>query len=316
MDDITLQNYRLMLLIRRFEETVEKLFTEGTVRGTTHPSIGQEAVPVGVCAALGPDDYVTSTHRGHGHFLARGADPKRMMAELFGKATGYSSGRGGSQLMADYGIGFLGANGITGGNIPTATGAAFSAKYLGQKRVAACFFGDGAANQGTFHESANLAGIWNLPVLFICENNQYAMSTHVRAATAVENIADRAAGYGIPGEVVDGNDLPAVAAATRAARARALEGGGPTLIECKTYRMSGHSRGDPRRYRSREEEERARANDPLRRMAKALLENGMMDANGDESLRQAVSREVEAAVEFAGESPVPEVASIRQGVFA
>ncbi len=308
--------YQLMLLIRFFEETVERLFTQGVVQGTTHPSIGQEATEVGAVAALRPDDYVTSTHRGHGHFLAKGGDPERMMAELFGKATGYSGGRGGSQLMADYSLGFLGANGITGGNIPTATGAAFSAKYLGLDRVALCFFGDGAANQGTFHESLNLAGLWRLPVLYLCENNQYAMSTHVSAATPVTNLADRALGYGMPGVIVDGNDVLAVRNTVAEARRRAVAGEGPTLIECKTYRLSGHSRGDACRYRTREEEASARARDPIQRLRQLLIEHGQLDADRDADLVAAAQARVAAAVTFAENSPEPDPATLEQGVFA
>lgn len=311
-----LEQYRTMLLIRFFEETIEKLFSEGLVRGTTHPSSGQEAVAVGTCSALGPEDYLTSTHRGHGHFLARGADPGRMMAELFGKATGYSRGRGGSQLMADYSLGFLGANGITGGNIPTATGAAFSAKYLKQRRVAACFFGDGAANQGTFHESLNLAGLWKLPVIYVCENNQYAMSTPASQATPVGSFAERAAGYAMPGIVVDGNNLAAVESAVAEARERALGGGGPTLLECRTYRLSGHSRGDPRRYRTRDEEAAARTRDPIERLRAALAAEGALDETGDAALRQAARTIVDAAVKFAEESPVPDPRTLTEGVFA
>ncbi|MDT8389519.1 MAG: thiamine pyrophosphate-dependent dehydrogenase E1 component subunit alpha [Lentisphaeria bacterium] len=311
-----LENYRMMVLIRRFEETIERLFSQGDVKGTTHPSTGQEAVPVGVCAALGPGDMITSNHRGHGHFLARGGDPGRMMAEFFGKATGYSGGRGGSQLMADYGIGFLGGNGITGGNIPTAVGAAFSAKYLKRDRVAVCFFGDGAANQGTCHEAMNLAAVWCLPVVFVCENNQYAMSTPVAAAAGVPDLAVRAAGYGFPGEVVDGNDVEAVTAAVGLARERALSGRGPTLLECKTYRLSGHSRGDPRRYRSRGEEAAARKVCPIVRYKAVLTARGLLDEPADADLVRDVEEQVAQAVAFAKNSPYPDVADLERGVFA
>lgn len=310
-----LSNYRMMVLIRIFEETIERLFAQGDVKGTTHPSTGQEAVPVGICAALGPEDMITSNHRGHGHFLARGGDPGRMMAEFFGKATGYSGGRGGSQLMADYSMGFLGGNGITGGNIPTAAGAAFSAKYLGQKRVAICFFGDGAANQGTCHEAMNLAAVWQLPVIFVCENNQYAMSTPVDAAVGVPDLAVRAASYGFPGEVVDGNDVEAVALAAERARERALAGEGPTLLECKTYRLSGHSRGDPRRYRSRSEEAAAREVCPIVRYKAVLMERGLLDEPAAAALVKQVEEQVGQAVEFAKNSPYPAVETLEQGVF-
>jgi TPP-dependent pyruvate/acetoin dehydrogenase alpha subunit len=305
-----------MLLIRLFEQRVEELFSTGVVRGTTHPAIGQEATAVGACGALRRGDYVTSTHRGHGHFLARGADPRRIMAELFGKATGYSRGRGGSQLMADFSLGFLGANGITGGSIPIATGAGLSARLRGTGRVALCFFGDGASNQGTFHESLNMAGLWKLPVVYLCENNGYAMSTAVRDAVPVPHIADRAAGYGIPGVAVDGNDLLAVRAAVAAActRARALEG--PTLIECKTYRLSGHSRGDPRKYRTPEEEQAWWARDPILRFRDWLRGRGWLSRADDARLRREVKQQVADAVRYARTSPDPDPATVGKGVFA
>ena len=308
--------YRTMLVIRFFEEKVEKLFSDGVIRGTTHPAIGQEAVAVGVCSALQKLDYITSTHRGHGHFIARGGDPNRMMAELFGKATGYSGGRGGSQLMADYAMGFLGGNGITGGSIPVATGAALSAKLRGTGRVAACFFGDGASNQGTFHESLNLAAIWKLPVVYICENNLYAMSTPVGRTIVIPDIATRAASYGLPGVVVDGNDLLAVREAVGAACDRARGGEGPTLIECKTYRMSGHSRGDPRHYRTREEEAFWKKGCAIKRFRSVLLKQGLLDTAKDRAIKQEVRAVVAAAVRFAKQSPEPDPATLEQGVYA
>lgn len=312
--------YRMMLLIRRFEETVEELFSSGSVKGTTHPSIGQEAIAVGACSVLRRGDCVTSNHRGHSHFLACGGDPQRMMAELFGKVTGYSAGRGGSQLMADYALGFLGGNGITGGSIPVATGVALAMKKNAQSgarhNVVLCFFGDGASNQGTFHESLNMAGLWKLPVVYVCENNQYAMSTHVRDAVPVPAIAVRAAGYGMPGVTVDGNDLFAVRAAmsTACARARLLKG--PTLVECVTYRLSGHSRGDPRRYRTREEEAAARQRGPLRRCRKALRDRGVLDAATDARLQREVRKIVAASIKFAQTSPDPAADRLETGLFA
>jgi pyruvate dehydrogenase E1 component alpha subunit len=308
--------YRTMLLIRQFETRVEELFGRGLIKGTAHPAIGQEAVAVGVCGVLRKGDYVTSTHRGHGHFLACGGDPRRIMAELFGKSDGYSRGRGGSQLMADFGLGFLGANGITGGGIPLATGVALAGRMRRRTGVVACFFGDGAANQGTFHESLNLAAIWRLPVLFVCENNQYAMSMPVSQAIAIPNIADRAGGYGFPGVVVDGNDLFAVRAATRAACARARRLEGPTLLECKTYRLSGHSRGDPRRYRSAEEEDAWRRRDPIKRFRTALRRKGVLDREQDAAIRRDVRTAVLDAVQFARRSPEPDPDTLLEGVFA
>jgi TPP-dependent pyruvate/acetoin dehydrogenase alpha subunit len=305
-----------MLLIRLFVETVERLFSRGLVRGTTHPAIGQEAAAVGVCGLLRRGDTVTSTHRGHGHLLACGGDPNRMMAELFGKATGYSRGRGGSQLMADFRIGFLGANGITGGSIPFATGLALAARLRGTGAVTVCFFGDGASNQGTFHEALNLAGIWKLPVLYVCENNQYAMSTPVCAAMAIADVAARAAGYGFPGVVVDGNDLLAVRQAAAAAIARARSGAGATLLECKTYRLSGHSRGDQRRYRTSAEEREAWRNDPIRRWRHGLQRAGLLDAAADRAIRAEVRQRVRAAIAFARRSPDPDSSTLEHGVFA
>ncbi|MCF7854621.1 MAG: thiamine pyrophosphate-dependent dehydrogenase E1 component subunit alpha [Candidatus Pacebacteria bacterium] len=305
-----------MLVIRFFEEEVEDLFSQGVVKGTTHPAIGQEAVAVGACAALRPGDYVTSTHRGHGHFLARGGDPKRIMAELFGKQSGYSGGRGGSQFMADFSLGFLGGNGITGGSIPVATGAALSAKLQASEQIALCFFGDGAANQGTFHESLNLVAIWKLPVVYVCENNMYAMSMPVGDAFAVTDIADRAAGYGFPGVVVDGNDPIAVQRAVETAAERARQGEGATLIECKTYRLSGHSRGDQRHYRTREEEARARAADPILRLREMLSADGTLSDEDDVSLKDEARRVVSDAVTFAQESEYPDPTTLEKGVFA
>lgn len=310
------REYYTMLLIRYFEERVEALFSRGLIKGTAHPAIGQEAVAVGVCAALGKADQVTSTHRGHGHFIARGGKLTRIMAELYGKQTGYSRGRGGSQLMADYRLGFLGSNGITGGGIPLATGVALSAKLRQTGQVVACFFGDGAANQGTFHESLNMAAIWKLPAVYVCENNMYAMSMPVRHSFAIEDIADRAQGYGIPGVVVDGNDLDAVKAVMKEAvqRARCLEG--PTLIECKTYRLSGHSRGDPCVYRSKDEQAAYRKLDPIPRVRKALRKKGLLSVEEDRDLRRAAKLAVREAEEFARRSPDPDPSTLEEGVFA
>jgi acetoin:2,6-dichlorophenolindophenol oxidoreductase subunit alpha len=311
-----LQSFRTMLVIRLFEEKVEDLFTSGAVRGTTHPSSGQEAVAVGVCNALRPGDYITSTHRGHGHFLARGADPNRAMAELFGKAAGYSRGRGGSQFMADFDLGFVGGNGITGGSLPTATGLALSSKLRGTGKIAVCFFGDGASNQGTFHESLNMAGLWNLPVLFVCENNRYAMSLHVSKSVPITQIADRAASYGFPGTVVDGNDVEAVerTVTSAAERARALEG--PTLIECETYRISGHSRGDRRVYRTREEEAAQAERDPIVRLERRLLESGEATADDIARIRGEAGEVVAEAVRFAEAAPYPDEDTLLEGIIA
>jgi TPP-dependent pyruvate/acetoin dehydrogenase alpha subunit len=305
-----------MLLARVFEERVLKLVADGSIRGTTHPYVGQEGVATGVCMALRPEDQVVSTHRGHGHLLAKGGDPKRLMAELFGKATGYGGGKGGTQHMADFAVGHLGSNGITGGGIPIGTGAALAAKMQGTDRVVAVFFGDGATNQGTFHESLNLAALWRLPAVYVCENNLYAMSTHVRDACATERLADRAAAYGIPGVEVDGMDALAVAEAARRAVDRARRGRGPSLLECKTYRFLGHSKSDQRVYRSREEEAQWLERDPIGRLRAALTEAGMANAAEVETAAREASAAVDEAVEFARRSPFPAAAEAAAGVFA
>lgn len=311
-----LADYRTMLVIRYFEEKVEALFRRGLIKGTAHAAIGQEATAVGVAGALRRRDYVTSTHRGHAHFMARGGDPSRIMAELFGKATGYSGGRGGSQLMADVKLGYLGSNGITGGGLPLATGVALSAQRRGSGRLVVCFFGDGAGNQGTFHESLNMAGVWKLPIVYVCENNMYAMSTPMADATAVANVADRAASYGMPGTIVDGNDLPAVRRAMQEACKRARHGEGPTLLECKTYRFSGHSRGDPCRYRTREEEAAWRKRCPIKRFRRWLLDRELLSGDTDRHIRQDARNVIKEAVRFARQSPDPDPATLEQGVFA
>jgi TPP-dependent pyruvate/acetoin dehydrogenase alpha subunit len=303
--DTAVTRLHTMLLIRRFEERVDALFAAGELRGTSHLSAGQEAVAVGACAALRADDTVTSNHRGHGHFLAKGGCPRKMMAELFGKADGYAGGRGGTQHMADFAIGFLGMNGITGGMLPVAVGAAFSARYRGSGQVTVAFFGDGASNQGTFHEALNMASIWTLPVVFLCENNCYAMSSPSCAMLGVADVAARAAGYGMPGTVMDGNDVDAVQTAVTAAVARARAGEGPSLLEAKTYRILGHSRGDLRLYRTREEEAAWAARDPITRAADRLLQAGALTADGWAALQAEVEAEVDDAERFARESPLP-----------
>jgi len=299
-----LEAYKRMLEIRFFEEAIERLFLEGRIMGTAHTCIGQEAVAVGVAAALGPQDAMTTTHRGHGHFLARGADAGRALAELFGRETGYSRGRGGSQMMMSPPLGFYGANGITGGSIPFAAGLALAAQMGGTSRVTVCFFGDGASNQGVFHETLNIASLWKLPVLFIAENNGYAMSTPTRGGLANPRIADRAKAYAMPGVTVDGNDFIAVRDAVAPLAAAAREGGGPALIECVTYRMSGHSRGDPRVYRTREEEAAAQKNDPLLRMERAL---NLSDETIAE-LRGGALAKINEAIKFCEDSPLPDPA--------
>jgi TPP-dependent pyruvate/acetoin dehydrogenase alpha subunit len=302
-------------LARAFEERVLKLVSDGSIRGTTHPYVGQEAVAVGACLALRPDDLVVSTHRGHGHLLAKGGDPKRLMAELFGKATGYGGGKGGTQHMADFSVGHLGSNGVTGGGIPIGTGAALAVQMRGTGQVVAIFFGDGASNQGTFHESLNLASVWRLPAVYVCENNLYAMSTPFRDVCAIEHIAERAAAYGIPGVQADGMDVVAVAGVVRTAVERARSGRGPTLVECKTYRFLGHSKSDQRVYRSKEEEAAWRERDPIARFRTALLEQNLATAAELDAIARDALAAVDEAVSFAQRSPFPEPDALTAGVF-
>ena len=307
---------RKMYLIRRFEEGAEDSYMRGLIHGTMHLSIGQEASAVGICMPLGDDDQITSTHRGHGHSIAKGADVKKMFAEFFGKTTGYCKGRGGSMHIADVGKGNLGANGIVAGGIPIAVGAALSAKRLGNGKVVVSFFGDGANNEGAFHESLNMASIWKLPVVFVCENNGYGMSTSTARSTAVANIADRAAAYSMPGVIVDGNDFSEVAEASHAAVARARAGEGPTLIESKTYRYRGHSKSDRNRYRTREEiEDWMEHRDPIARFEAELKEFGIIDERGIEAIRQDVEREIAEGIEFAKQSPMPDTADLADFVY-
>ncbi|PZN52920.1 MAG: pyruvate dehydrogenase (acetyl-transferring) E1 component subunit alpha, partial [Proteobacteria bacterium] len=296
---------RKMYLIRRFEEGAEDSYMRGLVHGTMHLSIGQEASAVGICMPLTDADQITSTHRGHGHCIAKGADVKRMFAEFFGKTTGYCKGRGGSMHIADVTKGNLGANGIVAGGIPIAVGAALSAKKMKTGKVVVSFFGDGANNEGAFHESLNMASIWKLPVIFVCENNGYGMSTSTARSTAVRDIADRAAAYAMPGVIVDGNNFSQVAEASHIAVERARRGEGPTLIESKTYRYRGHSKSDRNRYRTREEIEDWMTNrDPISLFEKELLEFGVIDQAGIEAVRATVGKENADAVGFVRQNPI------------
>jgi pyruvate dehydrogenase E1 component alpha subunit len=303
MEDIEM--YKKMLEIRRFEEKVYQLFTQNLIPGTMHLYIGEEAIAVGVCATLTPTDYITSTHRGHGHCIAKGASLKKMMAEIFGKRTGYCKGKGGSMHITDKSIGMLGANAVVGGAIPIATGAGLTCKLKYPDRVVACFFGDGASNQGTFHEAINLAAVWELPVVFVCENNLYAMGTRQSLVMNIADISKRAAGYGIPGVTLNGNDVLAVYESAKEAVNRARRGEGPTLIECKTYRHKGHSRFDPATYRPEEEVEEWMAKDPLHVFRQKLLSRGIPEEVFGEIEKQ-VEQEIEEAVQFAENSPQPD----------
>jgi TPP-dependent pyruvate/acetoin dehydrogenase alpha subunit len=297
--------YRTMLTIRRFEERCNYLFMQGRIPSTLHLYIGQEAVAAGVCAHLSPEDYLLSTHRPHGHALAKGVTPRSIMAELFAKSTGCCKAKGGSMHVGDMSVGMLPAIAIVGANIPIAAGLALAARRLGSDRVAVCFFGDGAANEGAFHEGLNMAAIWNLPVVYVCENNLYAASTPVSLAFKIEDVAGRAAAYGMPGVIVDGNDVEAVYEVAGEAVARARRGEGPTLVECKTYRLCGHSRSDPRTYRSKEEEADWEARDPIPRLAERLKALGVATGEALAGIEGEVLAVVDDAVAFAEESPPP-----------
>ena len=301
---------------RRFEEAVDDLFARGLMHGTMHLSIGQEASATGACLALRADDAITSTHRGHGHCIAKGADLTRMMAELLAKETGYCRGRGGSMHIADTATGNLGANGIVAGGIPIAAGAALAYQMRGEDRVVACFFGDGAANEGAFHEAVNLAAIWKLPVVFICENNKYGMSFSTEKSFAIENISERAAGYGIPGVTVDGNDLDAVHEAVSEAVDRARAGDGPTLVENLTYRWKGHSKSDKNLYRSKEEIAEWRGQDPILRFEAQVTESGVLSEDEVQAVRTQAMEQMREAVRQANAAPDADPSDLLDAVFA
>ena len=307
---------RKMHLIRKFEEVAEASYMRGLIHGTMHLSIGQEASAVGAVQALGQQDYILSTHRGHGHCIAKGADPKLMLAEFFGKETGYCKGRGGSMHIADIEGGNLGANGIVGGGLPIAVGVGMSIKAQKQDRVCMVFFGDGASNEGAFHEALNMASIWKLPVIFVCENNKYGMSMDIANAMAVQNVADRASAYAMSGVVVDGNDMPDVAAAARAAVARAKAGEGPSLIECQTYRIRGHSKSDRNLYRTKDEIEEWRGRDPIRRLEAELVALGRFSVATLLELEEQTQVELDAGVEFAKACPDPQLSELTRDVYA
>ena len=314
-----LHMYRVMVKIRRFEETVRDLFFQGQIPGFVHVSIGEEAVPTGVCSALTNDDYITTTHRGHGHMLAKGGELKPMMAEIFGRATGYCKGKGGSMHIVSYELGILGANGIVGAGIPIATGAALASSFRNNSAVAVSFFGDGASNEGTFHESLNLASLWRLPAIYVCQNNAYAEFTPTAESTSVKDIAVRGAGHGIPGVIVDGNDVLAVHEAMLTAVQRAKRGDGPTLIEAKTYRWEGHVVGEQAfvgEYRNPEEVEAAKRRCPIALFAQQLVATGFVEAPELRRIESEVQQAVEEAVAFAQSSALPDVAEATRDVFA
>jgi TPP-dependent pyruvate/acetoin dehydrogenase alpha subunit len=302
--------YRGMLIIRRFEERVYRLFLEGEIPGTLHQYHGQEAVATGVCDVLRPDDWITSTHRPHGHALAKGISTRAAMAELYGKRTGCCAGKGGSMHLGDPAIGMLPAIAIVGGGNTVVTGLGLAMKLRKSDQVAACFFGEGATNEGAFHEGLNFAAVEQLPIVLICENNLYGASTPFHRVSLVPDVAERAKAYGVPSQIVDGMDVLAVRAATADAVASARAGAGPTLIECKTYRFTGHSRSDARDYRTDEEEAEWAARDPL------LVLGARLDQAALELFEASVKAELDDAVEFARSSPWPEPAEALEGVYA
>jgi len=303
--DQLLAMYRSMVACREFEERLYNLFLTDIMPGTMHQYTGQEAVAVGVCAALNRDDYVVSTHRGHGHAIAKGVSFRKLMAEMFAKETGCCHGMGGSMHVADPSVGLLCATGIVGGGIPIATGAALSAMLRGSGQVAVAFFGDGASNEGAFHESLNQAGAWRLPVVYVCENNLYGFSVPISTASAVPELWSRASSYGFPGVCVDGMDVTAVYAAATEAIARARQGKGPTLIECRTYRYRGHSRFERSSYRTEEEVQEWLERDPITRLRTALVSEGVMTDQQADSIRDEIQDDLDDAVAYARQSPEP-----------
>lgn len=311
-----LSMYEMMLRIRRFEERLNQLFLAGRLPGTIHLYIGQEAVAVGVCSALRPDDYATSTHRPHGHALAKGLSTRAMMAELFAKATGCCRGKGGSMHVGDMRVGMVPAIAIVGAGVPIAAGIGLSCKRRATDQVVACFFGDGALNEGAFHEGLNMAALWNLPVILVCENNFYGASTHISRSMPVTDLAARGAAYGIPAQTVDGMDVLAVHAATSQAVDRARAGQGPTFLECQTYRFVGHSRSDPGLYRPPEEVAEWQARDPIPRLRQQLVEAGTATPEELTAIEENIEAELDDAVAFAEASPDPRPEDALEHVYA
>jgi acetoin:2,6-dichlorophenolindophenol oxidoreductase subunit alpha len=314
--DRLLAIYRSMLLIRQFEEQVRRLAAAGAVPGLVHLCAGQEATAVGICDALAPDDVIASSHRGHGHCLAKGADPARLMAEILGRQAGYCRGRSGSLHVSDAANFNLGTNGIVGGGVPLATGAALSAKVRGTKQVAVCFFGDGALNLGIVFEAMNMAAIWALPVLFVCENNGYGEYTAIADVAAGASLTGRGTVFDIPSPMIDGMDVVAVHDAAVAAVARARSGGGPSFLVCNTWRYGGHHAGDKQGYKDREEVAAWEAKDPILRLARELTQAGIADQTALDDIARSIDVEVKTAVDFAKASPEPDVADLRSQVFA
>jgi TPP-dependent pyruvate/acetoin dehydrogenase alpha subunit len=305
-----------MIMVRSFEERAGELFRRNFIPGFIHLSIGEEASSVGTCSVLRADDYVASTHRGHGHMIAKGADPKRMFAELLGKEAGYCRGKGGSMHIADFSIGMLGANGVVGGGFPIIVGAGLSIKLRKTDQVGVVFFGDGAANRGTFHEACNMAAIWKLPIIFVCENNLYASTTPAEYSLAGGSVAARACAYGIKGYATNGSDVLEVREVVGDAVTRARKGEGPTIVENKTYRYRGHFEGDPQKYRSTEEIEAYRlAHDPIERFRALLVQEKTLSKSQEEKMRSAIQEKIEEAVLFGMESPLPDQEEALGGVY-
>lgn len=309
--ELAKQFYTVMYRTRRFEEEVFEFYKRGLMPGLAHLYLGEEAIATGACATLRDDDYIGSTHRGHGHLVARGADLNRMMAEILGKETGYSKGKGGSMHIMAMDKGILGANGIVGGEIPIATGAAYSAKYRGTDQVTLAFFGDSASNEGTFHESLNMAAAWDLPCVYIIENNLFGISVDIRRVTKEHELSKRAVGYGIPGVTIDGNDVFAVYETVKQAVERARRGEGPTLIECLTYRWQGHHVGDPGEYRDPQELADWKAKEPIAQLEK----RGLLTQDEIDAIKAGVEEEIKAACKFAEESPYPDASEAYADLF-
>lgn len=307
--------FQTMNEIRQFEDKAYRLFEENKLRGSVHLYTGEEAIAATVCSSLGDDDYITSTHRGHGHCIAKGADLGKAMAELMGKETGYCKGRSGSMHIADFTKGNLGANAIVGGSIPIAVGAALGVKMQSRKNVVVSFFGDAASNAGTFHEGLNMAAVMKLPCIFICENNGFGITVAQKVSTSVEDISQRSVGYNMAGVTVDGNDVLAIDKAFLEAKEPALSGQGPTLIECKTYRLRGHWTGDPEVYRTRQEVEAWRQKDCIPRFRQYLVENSLATVGELETIEKEARLKVDKATEFAMNSPEPDPSTVMRDVF-
>ena len=311
-----IEMYRRMVRIRTFDERVHKEFAAGNIPGAAHLYSGQEAVAVGACSALRPDDFITSAHRGHGHLIAKGARTDLMMAELLGKKTGYNKGKGGSMHVTAPELGIMGASGIVAGMIPVAAGVGLSAVLRGTDQVTVCFLGDGSTNSGRFHESVNLASVWNLPVIYCIENNGYGESTPLSLVCKLEHLSKRAVAYGIPGITIDGNDVEAVNAEVEKAVARARKGEGPAIIECMTWRHHGHFEGDPQTYKNKEEIEAWMAKDPIPRFRNKLIKSRVLTADAANAIDKELADELDAAMKFAMESPYPGPEALLEDVYA